>query len=151
MSYVWDTCAHGIGRLCQIIDGATHTTFSYDLQGRLTGRSQTVGTVTLATAYAYNGAGQLTQLTTPAGQVIAFDWSNGKVTALRVNGATLMSGIQNQPFGPVSAWTWGNGQPMTRSFDLAGRPRSLHWAGTRRPVPPTAGRWATTRPGGSVR
>jgi YD repeat-containing protein len=125
VTYTWDTCAQGIGRLCRIDDGSGNTVFGYDAQGRLTGQSQTMGTVTRTTGYTYNSAGQMIGQTTPAGQAIGYDWADGRITAIRVNGATLLSGLHYQPFGPVSGWTWGNGQTMVRSFDLAGRPRGF--------------------------
>lgn len=125
VSYVWDTCANGIGRLCQVIDGSGSTSFAYDAHGRLTGKTQMIGTVSLVTGYAYNAAGQRIGMTTPAGQTLAYDWTDGKVSAIRVNGATLLSGIAYEPFGPVLSWTWGNGQTGIRDHDLAGRTRSV--------------------------
>ena len=72
VSHVWDTCTNGIGRLCQVIDGSGSTGFAYDLQGRPTQKTQTLGTVSLVTSYGYNGAGQRVSLVTPAGQTIAY-------------------------------------------------------------------------------
>jgi RHS repeat-associated protein len=128
VSFIWDTCANGLGRLCQIIDGSANTLYAYDLQGHVTGKTETIGTLSRSTTYGYNGAGQLIGITTPSGQAIAYDWANGRVSAVRVNGTTLLSGLQYAPFGPVSGWTWGNSQSMTRSFDLAGRPQAFSLA-----------------------
>jgi RHS repeat-associated protein len=122
VTLTWDSCTNGRGRLCRIDDGSGSTVYTYDAQGWVTGKTQTLGTVSLATGYGYNGAGQLTGLTTPASQTITYEWTGGKVSAIRVNGALLVSGIEYEPFGPLAAWTWANGQTMTRDFDLAGRP-----------------------------
>ncbi|WP_197340062.1 hypothetical protein, partial [Ralstonia solanacearum] len=44
------------------------------------------------------------------------------LTLTTANGSmTLVSKIQYQPFGKPIGWTWGNGTPYTRSFDLSGR------------------------------
>lgn len=125
VSYVWDTCTNGISRLCQVIDASGSTAFAYDAHGRVLQRSQTLGSLTQVTRYAYNGAGQLTGLTTPSGQTLAYDWADGKLSAIHLNGSPLITAIRYQPFGPVAGWTWGNGQTMSRSFDLAGRWRSI--------------------------
>lgn len=101
------------------------TLYAYDGQGRLVQRNQTVGGVNLVTAYGYDAAGRLVAITTPAGQTIAYDWADGAITAVRVNGNVLARDIRYQPFGPVRDWTWGNGEPATRAFDLAGRPQWL--------------------------
>lgn len=105
VSYVWDACANGLGRLCQVIDASGGTAFAYDVHGRVTGRTQTIGAVSLVTAYAYNSAGQRIGMTTPSGQVIAHAWANGRVSALRVNGALLLADITYEPFGPIMGWT----------------------------------------------
>jgi len=49
---------------------ANHSlSWSYDGQGRVTGKSQTVGSVTKAVSYGYTN-GNLTSLTSPSGQSI---------------------------------------------------------------------------------
>ena len=74
VSHVWDACANGLGRLCQVIDGSGSTSFAYDAHGRVLQQSQTLGSVTLVTGYSYNGAGQRVGLVTPSGQTIAYSF-----------------------------------------------------------------------------
>jgi RHS repeat-associated protein len=124
VTYGWDACPNGLGRLCGVTDGSGGTAYGYDSQGRVLKKIQVIGTVGLVTAYAYT-AGQLTGLTTPSGQTIAYDWANGRISAIRVNGVILLSGIEYEPFGPVMGWTWSNGQTVIRDHDLAGRARSI--------------------------
>jgi len=47
--------------------------------------------------------------------------SQGRVGAISVDGIVLLSAATYVPFGPVSGWTWGNGEAMGRTYDLDGR------------------------------
>ena len=42
VTYTYDSCTNGIGRLCTLTDKTGTTTWSYDLKGRVTAKSQTV-------------------------------------------------------------------------------------------------------------
>jgi RHS repeat-associated protein len=120
--YTWDSCTHGIGRLCSLNNGSSQLTFSYDLHGRLTQQSQTVGVVTLTVGYHFNPDGQRDQLTTPDGQFLAYAWQNGRIASISVNGQPLIGEIAYEPDGQVGGWVWGNNEPTQRRYDLAGRP-----------------------------
>ena len=98
------------------------TTWLYEIHGRVVQQQQTIGLVTLTTSYQYDATGRLSQLTTPANQIIAYQYNaNGQVNAVKVNGVVLFNAVQYQPFGPISSWVWGNGTAYKRSYDLDGR------------------------------
>jgi RHS repeat-associated protein len=127
-SYTWDQndSAHGygIGHLTHAVDSLSGATldWSYDLHGRVIQRSQTIGSVTLVTSYGYSATtGQLQSMTLPSGKVIAYTWTNGQLTALKLNGASLVSAVAYQPFGGPIGWTLSNGETASRSYDLDGR------------------------------
>ena len=122
VTYTWDSCTHGIGRLCSLNNGSSQLAFSYDLHGRLTEQSQTVGAVTLTVGTHYNPDGQRDQLTTPSGQLIAYVWQNGQINSITVNGQPLIGQIAYEPDGQLGGWVWGNNAPTQRFYDLAGRP-----------------------------
>jgi YD repeat-containing protein len=122
VSYTWDSCTNGIGRLCNLTNGSSQLAFSYDLHGRLTQHSQTVGAVTLTLGSHYNLDGQRDQLTTPSGQLIAYTWQNGRIDAITVNGQPVIDQIAYEPDGQLGGWVWGNNEPTQRLYDLAGRP-----------------------------
>lgn len=121
VSFTWDTCANGVGRLCRIDDGSGSTVFAYDAQGRIIGKTQTIGGVSLGIAYGYDGSGRLTSLTLPSGRSVGYVWAAGRVSGITVDGAPLLSAAAHEPFGPVAGWTWGNGEEAARVYDLAGR------------------------------
>jgi RHS repeat-associated protein len=131
ISFTYDTGTNGKGRLTSASDAQHAMTWSYDALGRVTGKTQTVGAVTKTTGYAYTN-GNLTTLTTPSGQTIAYGYnSNHQITSVAVNGATVLSGVTYEPFGPVNGWTWGNGTTTTRAYDTDGKITQIASAGTK--------------------
>src|SRR6185436_2488624 len=70
VTFAYDSCTNGVGRLCSVADRAGTTSYGYDLWGRVTTKSQTVGALTQTMAYAYNASGQLVTLTTASGRQV---------------------------------------------------------------------------------
>jgi YD repeat-containing protein len=124
-SFVYDGGAVGApnakGRLTQITDAAAVTSWTYNGQGRVASKSAQVGAVTKTISYGYNAAGQLTTVTTPSGQQLGYSYLNNRVTALTVNGQSLVGGAVAEPFGALGAWQWGNGLFTFRDYDQDGR------------------------------
>jgi RHS repeat-associated protein/uncharacterized repeat protein (TIGR02543 family) len=122
VSYTWDSCANGIGRLCSVSNAASSLSYRYDPHGRITTKTQTSGLAPLAVSHSYNAAGQRIQTVTPGGQTLDYQWSGGRLTTLSVNGQPVLSQITYEPDGQVNGWVWGNNQPNERFYDLTGRP-----------------------------
>ena len=97
--------------------------WTYDALGRVSGKTQTVGTgasaVTKSVGYTYTN-GDLTSLVTPSGQTVVYGYTNGQVTSISVNGNPLLSQVLYEPFGPVSGWTWANNTNEARVYDQDG-------------------------------
>jgi len=121
ITFTYDQGSNGTGRLTQMTDEAGSTRWTYNLQGKVTSKSFSTGTLTLVTKYSYNASGQLTALTYPSGKVVQLSYSNGQISAVDANRSPLLSNIHYQPFGPAQDWTFGNGVKTSRSFDLDGR------------------------------
>jgi RHS repeat-associated protein len=127
ITFTYDTGTNGKGRLTGASDARHSMTWTYDRQGRLTGKGQTVksGSVILSMGYGYNAQGQLAALLLPSGKSIQYGYdSNGKVTSvtlLGTPGTTILGNVTYDPFGPITGWTWGNGQTATRTFDADGK------------------------------
>jgi RHS repeat-associated protein len=120
VSFTYDAGAHGVGRRTGARDADHSMAWAYDAQGRVVLKTQTVGTVATTVAYTYTD-GNLSTVTTPSGQTVAYEYDrNARVTSIAVNGATLLSGVTYEPFGPVNGWTWGNGAAAHRTFDTDG-------------------------------
>src|SRR5262249_25767527 len=110
------------GKLTQVTDPSGGTAWTYNSQGRVASKTQTIGAAGLNVVYTYNLAGQLTGMTLPSGQQVNFGYINNRVASIALaNGPTILNGANTQPFGPQAGWAWGNGLYTFRSFDLDGR------------------------------
>jgi RHS repeat-associated protein len=119
--FTYDTGVNAKGRLMGASDANHSLSFSYDDLGRLTNKTQVVGGSSRTVVYGY-AAGHATSLLTPSGQSIAYAYDSvGRLSGLTLNGASLVSNIVYDPFGPVTGWTWGNNSLTVRNFDLDGR------------------------------
>jgi len=130
IGYTYDQGSNAVGRLSGITDASGRTGYSYDALGHVIGKQQVIGSVTLNVGYVYQNE-QLTSLTTPSGQAVAYSYdASGRLAGISVNGTSVLSAVQYSPFGPVSGWTWGNGTQTSRSYDLDGHLTQLQSAGT---------------------
>lgn len=133
VSYVYDTCTNGKGRLCSVTDKTGVTSYSYDIKGRVTGKDQTVESLTQSVGYQYNAAGQLETMILPYYSAkIGYTYVNNRIRSVTYTPggsttATVIAGcVDHEPFGPVSDWRWGSTDcnstnPHIRLFDLDGR------------------------------
>ena len=125
----YDQGANALGQLTRVTDASGSTQWTYNSQGRVAGKQQSIGGVTRSVAYGYNSAGQLTQVTTPSGQMIAYGYTNGRITSVSVNAAALLSQVLYEPFGPTRGWTWANGSLTVREYDTDWRLVTVDSAG----------------------
>jgi RHS repeat-associated protein len=122
VTYTYDSCTNGVGRLCSIADNSGTINYAYDLKGRVTSKSQVVSGLTRTMGYAYNSAGQLSTVTTPSGKQVVYTYANNRPVSVTVDGLKVLDTVFYEPFGPNGGWVWGNstqGSPNThtRVFD----------------------------------
>jgi RHS repeat-associated protein len=125
-TFVYDTCAHGIGHLCTVEDnGAPTIAFTYDSQERLASRTDTLGGTAYTTTYTYHPGGQIASLTYPSGQTVLYaDDTLGRVSQVSVQppggGApiVLASGFTYPPFAGPASYTFGNGAAYVQTLNL---------------------------------
>ena len=123
VSYVYDTCLNGQGRLCTV------TVAPASNEPIVTGYTYTaLGDVAThqGVTYTYDPAGRVKTVTYPSGAVVTSHYdSTGQVSQveLTVDGQTqvLADGISYHPFGPVANLTYGNGATLTQAVDQAYR------------------------------
>ncbi|MBS0422785.1 MAG: RHS repeat protein [Proteobacteria bacterium] len=131
IAFTYDAGTNGKGHLTGASDANHSLSWTYDPEGRVTGKSQIVGSVAQSIGYGYTNA-NLTSLTTPSGQVITYGYNgNHQVTSVAVNGITVLNSVTYEPLGPVSGWTWGNGTTTARSYDTDGKISQITSAGTK--------------------
>ncbi len=119
--FVYDQGAFGVGRLSRIVDASGATDFAYDAHGRTAYKVHTApSSVGLATAYTFDAAGQVTSMTYPTGHRVQYQWWQGRVIGLSVDGTQVLSQVAYHPSGVPQSWQWGNGAAHARAFDLDG-------------------------------
>jgi YD repeat-containing protein len=126
VAYSYDQPGHGfgIGRLTSVADAAGSLSRSYDERGNLLTETRTHGSIALATSYTYDAASRLASITYPSKWSVAYTRdSAGRITAATAQAPggspqSIVSSVAYQPFGPVSALTYGNGIAEKRTFDL---------------------------------
>jgi YD repeat-containing protein len=126
VTYSYDACPNGKGRLCSFTDRTGTTTYTYDIQGRVRGKAQMVNGITQTVGYRYNALGQMDEMTLPSGRKLSVNYLNNRVTRIAVNGIPIVKYADYEPFGPIGEWTWGNDavnrpNKHMRYFDLDGR------------------------------
>jgi len=117
------TSSAPIGRLTRIVENAVTTAYCYDARGEVIQKRQITSAATDVTSYTYSLAGRLRQQTNPDGTSILDTYnalgqlSGVQVTPVGGSASVVVSNISYLPFGPISGYTLGNGQTVTRTYD----------------------------------
>jgi len=125
-TFTYDTCTHGIGRLCSAADATGTTSYSYSPEGWLTGRGFSIGGTTYSLGYSYNALGQVASVVYPDGNQAIYNYTQGVVSGITLNvGGTNVTGASAITYRPMNAgmssWTSGNGLVNTLNYDTDGR------------------------------
>lgn len=121
LTYAYDQGPNGIGRLASITGGGSTLQYGYDPLGRITQKTETVGTKALSVAYGY-AAGVLKTLTYPSGAVVSYSRDgSGRISGITMGGQTVVSNVKYQPFGDVDQYALGDGTLVNRPHDLESR------------------------------
>lgn len=125
-SYAYDSCANGLGRLCNAANANGHAGYSYSPEGWVTNRSFSVGGANYALGYAYNALGQVTALTYPDGNQALYIYTNGVVSSISLNvGGTGKTGASQITYQPqdraMASWVGSNGLTTSLFYDADGR------------------------------
>ncbi|MBI3546205.1 MAG: RHS repeat protein [Gammaproteobacteria bacterium] len=126
VTYNYDSCPLGLGRLCQQTDASGLTTYAYDAFGNILNQSRTVGSLITSFQYTYDAANRIQSITYPDTSTITYTRDAvGRITGINrtVSGLTtaLLSNRQYRADGLMTNQFFGNGLNETRSYDLQGR------------------------------
>ena len=112
-----------VGRLTRIMESGVTTTYCYDGRGNVIEKRQSQGAVTDVVAYSYTLGDRVKSEIRPGGAMVTYDYDVlGQVKGISFTptGGTATSVVSNVswlPFGPIQAYTLGNGQTVTRTYD----------------------------------
>ncbi len=126
ISYVYDSCVNGLGRVCQITDASGTTSYEYDAYANITKKTKQELGNSYVTSYVYDIMNVMTQMTYPNGLVANYQLDDlGRVDTLTVNyngeTNTVFSNASYRSDGKMLQSTLGNGLIDNRSYDLQGR------------------------------
>lgn len=125
-TFTYDTCTHGVGRLCSAADATGTTSYSYSPEGWLIGRGFSIGGTTYSLGYGYNALGQVASVVYPDGNQAIYGYTRGVVSGITLDvGGTNVTGASAITYRPMNAgmssWTSSNGLVNTLSYDTDGR------------------------------
>lgn len=127
VTYGYDTCANGIGRLCSVTDPTGTRTYAYDGLGRTASVTWTTSNQVFTTSYTWTPADKLASITYPSGRVVSYTRNSlGQISAIATGGQNIVTGRTYRADGLLTGQTYGNGLVDTRAYDLQGRLTS--WA-----------------------
>ncbi len=112
-----------IGRLTRIVENGVTTVYCYDAHGNVIAKRQITSVTTDSTEYTYTAADRLSGITYPSASQVAYAFDgDGRIQSVSLTpaggtAATAVSSIAYQPFGPITSYTLGNSQTVTRVYD----------------------------------
>lgn len=111
------------GRLTRFTDKSGETRLCYDQRGNLRRKVQVTAGQTLAVGYTYDLSDRIASITYPSGNTVSYGRdANGRVQSVSFSGhgtnMTLVSSVSYRPFGPISSIQFGNGQILSKQWDL---------------------------------
>ena len=126
ISYTWDSIAggnYGVGRITQITDASGSINWTYDTFGRIIKEQKTTAGVAYTISYTYDADGNITQITYPSGRIVNYSRDSlGRISGVTTqqssgsSAVTLASSVAHEPFGALSALTYGSGLVLSRTF-----------------------------------
>ena len=122
VTYSYDNCAAGIGRLCAKTDEGGEYTYSYDFFGNLLELTRLELGVTYTKGYVYNQGDQLVQSTYPTGRVVTFSRDGvQRINGISSEGVSIVNKINYRGDSNMVNRQWQNGITEDRSYDQQGR------------------------------
>lgn len=129
ITYTYDTCTNGKGRLCATTAPGSAISLTYEPDGRLRQRAESIVgggvSTTHSTYHYYDSLGRPNAITYPNGMAVGYGYADGKLVTMTVNigGAvsTVISGAQYQPYGPLEFLFYGFGGHRFNGIDSDGR------------------------------
>ncbi len=115
--------SHSIGRLTRVLGNGGATVFCYDARGNVVMKRQGFSGHNDITTYSYTMGDRLASIDYPDNTLVSYQHdSAGRINRVTVTppGVAAVAAVTNisyLPFGPISSYTLGNGQVITRTYD----------------------------------
>ena len=127
LSYTYDTCQNGIGRICGTSDPSGTTGYAYNSAGKVVSETKVIEGTTYVTEYGYDLSGNPTSIIYPSGRVVTYAYENSKLTSVSSDSSPVASDITYKPFGGMATIAYGNGLFQSTGYDQRYRINSIEY------------------------
>lgn len=124
ISYRYDDCLNGVGRLCAVASDALVQENEYDPLGVIKSERKSIDSIDYLTQYAYDRQGHLTLLTNPDDSEVRYQYNAAGLLELvlrKETGATsyasVITSIDYSPLERITSLAYANGVTTTNTYD----------------------------------
>ncbi len=123
VTYSYDSCTEGVGRLCTAVNSGATTTYTYTNTGAPKTEVKTIGGTAYTTAFEYDYQGNQTLVTYPDSSVVRYTYNKGNQlerVEQKESGGSYRDIITDFDYGPHGMVTYqlhGNGASTTKTYD----------------------------------
>lgn len=126
ISYFYDLCTNGIGKLCRVLKGNSEVSYTYNVFGEVASQTQVINNLTTTVSYSYDLQGRIKEITYPSGSVVTYSYDiAGNIQALDLTQNEITQSIISDATytfsGLLTSLNFSNGLSLNNSYDLAGR------------------------------
>lgn len=119
----YDSCTHGVGRLCSASTTAVQTTYTYSPHGQVASEGDTISGTAYTTSFVYDRQGNQATTTYPDGALVQYFYNSGNlvesIQKKESGGAyvDVVSNIDYAPNGQPTVIAYANGALTTNTYN----------------------------------
>lgn len=123
VTYAYDTCTNGKGKLCTATSSGAVASYAYDPLGRTASEAKKIGGTTYTTSYVYDRLGNQTLLTYPDSAQVRYTYNSaGQIERVehKESGGSFADVVEDIDYGPHGKVTYKkfpNGTESTYTYD----------------------------------
>lgn len=118
VTYTYDNCTAGVGRLCARTDEGGNHTYSYDFFGNVLEIGRAELGVTYTESYVYDEGDNPIQCTYPTGRTVTFERDGiRRINGIASNGLDIINQMTYRGDSQMISRQWQNGVQETRAYD----------------------------------
>jgi RHS repeat-associated protein len=123
ITYTYDTCTQGVGRLCTASSSAAVVSDVYNGVGELSQETKTIASTAYATSYTYDRQGNQLSITNPDNSQVQYTYNLAglpETVSAKENGGSFVIVVSNFDYSPTdqpSVIAYANGVTQTNSYD----------------------------------
>lgn len=123
MSYTYDGCSNGIGRVCTASSTGSLVSNLYNTLGLISEATSTINSTKFKTTYSYDRQGNKTFVLNPDNTQIGYEYNNAGLVEKVISkksgssASTTISTFDYSPVGQITTQVFGNGATTTNTYN----------------------------------